>query len=222
MDESMGKLILAIVSGWLAVSAHGHARSSDWPRVDQSRADELVRQLREFPASLPAAGRSDGSVDPVEERRRRVYAQLRKLGAEALPALASGLGDPDVQVRRNVALFLNVTSGSWSDSSQPRLDIQACLPALIAALQDRDARVRGLAAQAIGEIGPNAARAVPALITLLTDSEEGSRNSACIGLTGIGPAAKAALPALRIALSDPSADVRRFAQRAIDKIDVPR
>jgi len=57
---------------------------------------------------------------------------------------------------------------------------------------------------------------------LLTDSDEGSRNSACIGLAGIGPAAKAALPALRVALSDPSADVRRFAQRAIDKIDVQR
>jgi HEAT repeat protein len=217
----MGKLIVAIVSGCLAVSAHGHARSSDRPRVDQSGAEELVRQLREFPASLPAGARSDGRVDP-EERRRRVYAQLRELGAGALPALSSGLGDPDVQVRRNVALFLNVVSGSWFYPSQPRLDVQACLPALIAALQDPDARVRALAAQAIGEIGPSAARAVPALLTLLADSEEGSRNSACIGLAGIGPAAKAALPALRTALSDPSADVRRFAQRAIDKIGVNR
>ena len=54
----------------------------------------------------------------------------------------------------------------------------------------------------------------------MTDSEEGVRNSSCVGLAGIGPPAKEALPALRKALSDPSDDVRRFAQRAIEKIDV--
>ena len=36
---------------------------------------------------------------------------------------------------------------------------------------------------------------------------------------GIGPAAKEALPALKKVLSDPSAAVRRFAQRAIERID---
>ena len=49
---------------------------------------------------------------------------------------------------------------------------------------------------------------------------EGSRNTACLALGKIGPAANAALPALRNALSDSSPDVRRFAQRAIERIDV--
>lgn len=214
----MAKLIVAIVSGLLSVPAFGHQPAPS----DEHRADQLVRELGEFRASLPPSVRSDGSPDPTEERRRRVYAELGELGSQALPALARGLGDPDVQIRRNVALFLNVAGGSWFDPSQPRLNIEACLPALIAALQDSDNRVKGLAAQALGEIGPRAAGAVPALIRLLADSEEGARNSACIGLAGIGPSAKEALPALRKALSDPSGDVRRFAQRVIGRIEVQR
>jgi HEAT repeat protein len=56
---------------------------------------------------------------------------------------------------------------------------------------------------------------------LLANPDEGSRNSACIALHGIGPAARDALPALRKALADPSVDVRRFARRAIERIQAP-
>jgi HEAT repeat protein len=199
-----------------------------WPSTDVLRpqqeepnsADDLVRQLGAFPASLPASARSDGSIDPIEQRRQELYARLRALGQGALPALARGLANSDIQIRRNAALFLNVAAGSWSTLAGPKLDIQPCLPELITALHDVDPRVRALAAQAIGEIGPMAASAVPGLVALLGNPDEGSRNSACIGLTGIGPAAREALPALQRALSDPSPDVRRFAQRAIAKIDV--
>jgi HEAT repeat protein len=125
-----------------------------------------------------------------------------------------------VQVRRNVALFLDAAGGRWWNVSQPRLNLQPFLDPLSSAIRDEDARVRQLAAQAIGEIGPNAVSAVPALITLLADADEGSRNSACIALSGIGPAAKDALPALRAALADSAQSVRRFAQRAIDRIEV--
>jgi HEAT repeat protein len=181
-------------------------------------ADEVVQQLRQLPTPLPATARSDGTVDPVEQRRRELYGELRRLGAVAFPPLARGLKDPDVHLRRNVALALNVLAGNWYDRSKERMDIRAVLPALIAALQDADGSVRAWSAQAIGEIGPDAAQAVPALVMLLGNADEGSRNSACIALYGIGPAAKAALPALEKALSDPSADVRRFAQRAVEKI----
>ena len=212
----MTQFILAIVTLSLALPACRQTASE--------RADGLVRELGQFRASLPGIARSDGTVDPVEEKRHRLYTQLRDLGEQAMPALSRGLADPNVQIRRNVALFLGVTSGGWFTFNPPqqRLDIHDALPALISALRDDDPRVRGLAAQAVGNIGPNAAAAVPALIDLLANTDEGSRNSACIGLYGIGPAAREALPALRAALSDSSTDVRRFAQRAIEKIDVPR
>jgi len=181
--------------------------------------DELVAQLREFEPSLPAAPPSDGVPDPKEVRRRAVYDELWALGSAAVPALSRGLASPDVQLRRNVALFLNVAAGEWYDRSRPRLDIRPCLTALVPVLSDPDSRVRELAAQAVGAIGPDASAAVPALVALLGFADEGSRNSACIGLTGIGPGARQALPALRKALSDPAPNVRRFAQRAIDVIE---
>jgi HEAT repeat protein len=132
--------------------------------------------------------------------------------------LARALEDPDVQLRRNVALALNVLAGTWFDPSKERMDIRAALPALITALRDADGSVRAWSAQAIGQMGPDGAPAVPALVALLGSADEGSRNSACIALYGIGPAARQALPALEKALSDPSADARRFAQRAVEKI----
>ena len=212
----IGPIVMVLGMG-LEVSMSGHAQSSV-PPMPSARADELVQELRQFPAGLPAGARSDVIPDLGEERRRRVHNQLRALGAAALPALSRGLADPDVRVRRNVAFFLGAEAGSWRESRQPRLDIRPCLPALVAALGDSDARVRELAAQVVGAMGSNAAAAVPALIGLLKYPDEGSRISACIGLTGIGPNARDALPALRQALSDLSAGVRRFAQRGIDTI----
>ena len=194
----------------------------------QSEADTLVQQLRDLPTPLPS-GPSNGittfpippsavRLKPEEQRRRQLYGQIRNLGKEGVLALSRGLEDQDVQLRKNAALAFNVLAGGWFDSSWPKLNIKAGLPALIAALQDSDGNVRGWSAQAIGEIGPDAASAVPALVTLLSDEDEGSRNSACIALRGIGPVAKEALPQLRKSLADPSKDVRQFAAMAINSI----
>jgi HEAT repeat protein len=178
-------------------------------------AAELVAELGQFRAGLPGTGLPDAT----EIRRRAVYDRLWTLGPAALPALIQGLADPDVQIRRNVALFLGAAGGGWYQSGRTPLDIRDCLPALIVALADADPRVRQLAADAVGAIGADAAAAVPQLIALLASPDEGSRNTACIALSGIGRGAREALPALRGALGDPSSDVRRFAQRAIDAIE---
>ena len=185
----------------------------------QSEADTVVQQLRELPTPLPPSPRSDGSTPPEEQRRRRLYERLFHLGANGVLALSGALSDDDVRLRKNSALALNVLAGGWYDLSWPKLDIKPALPALIAALQDDDANVRAWSAQAIGDFGPDAAKAVPDLITLLSNPNEGSRNSACIALRNIGPAAKQALPVLRRSLSDPSKDVRRFAALAIESIE---
>jgi HEAT repeat protein len=185
----------------------------------QSDADTLVQQLRNLPTPLPASLRSDGSIRAEEQQRRRLYEGLLRLGPPAVLALSRALADDDVHLRRNAALAFGALAGGWYDRSWPKLDIRSALTALVEALQDDDSSVRAWSAQAIGDIGPDAAKAVPDLIKLLANSDEGSRNSACIALRFIGPAAKQALPALRQALSDPSKDVRGFAALAIESID---
>ncbi|MCI0443866.1 HEAT repeat domain-containing protein [bacterium] len=184
----------------------------------ESKADEIVQQLRDIPTPLPAAVRSDGTIAPIEARRKVLYEDLRKLGPKAMSSLSKGLSDNDVRIRKNVALVLFALGGRWYDRSKQTLDISPCLPALIRALKDNDPSVRAWCAQSIGQIGPNAAEAVPHLTMLLSDSAEGSRNSACIALGNIGPSANQALPELEKVLSDSNERVRFFAQQAIRKI----
>jgi len=166
----------------------------------------------------PRVQGNTGLPTPIEQRREAIYVRLRAFGELAVPALRGGLTDADVQVRRNVALYLGWEGGNYAKHGAAPLDLKPFLPQLVGALRDEDARVKALAAQALEHVGADAVVAVPDLVRLLEDPSEGLRNSACIGLAGIGPAARDALPALRRALSDPSSDVRRFAQRAIDRI----
>jgi hypothetical protein len=186
--------------------------------LSESSADEVVKRLAELgPDGLPGMARA--ALSPREQLRRNLYRRLRELGEGAVPALILGLEDPDVLVRRNVVLFLAAGQGYYSEFRELTYVRMPSL-SLARALDDSDSIVRAWAAQAIGLNGPGAVEAVPALVALLSREDEASRNSACIALRGIGPAAKAALPALRrAALSDPSADVRGFANRAIDAIE---
>jgi len=194
---------------WVRQEAH-----RDVPTTSDPTA--LVHELGTFADALP--GGVVGRVSPIEERREVVYRELSVLDAAAVPAPGRGLADPDARVRRGVALYLLV-GGTDARGAPRRLDLTAFLEPLVHALRDPDQRVKELAAQAVGGIGPAATAAVPDLVRMLADPAEGLRNTACIGLAGIGPAARDALPALRSALTDSSADVRRFAQVAIDKID---
>lgn len=207
-----------ILAGLVLTTSAFAANSANIDSPSQREAAAIIQQLRDFPPWWPANVRSDGTMDLLEKRREELYGRLRRLGDDALPALARGLSDPDVRIRRNVALVLNILAGKWYKQSEPALNIRPCLSALIAALKDSDASVRARAAHAIGVIGKDAARAIPALLILLRNTDEGSRNGACIALRGIGPAAKRAIPALRHALDDPSKDVRQFARQAIDSI----
>jgi hypothetical protein len=181
----------------------------------QTQAADLVAELRDIPTPLPSMARPN---DPVEERRRQIYRELRQSGEHASQALAQALRDSDVRLRRHAALALSVLASRWYEPSESPLNTRSALRTLIAALRDTDGSVRAWSAQAIGEIGPAGALAVPELIVLLSNVEEGSRNSACIALRGIGPRAKDAIPALENALLDPSPDVRGFARRALDSI----
>ena len=121
----------AVATALVAVS--GLTLASGGTPLD--RAHELVQELRGMPTPLPPAPPSRG-VDPVEERRREVYRQLRQLEDAAVWALASALSDPDVRMRRNATLALGFLAGGYFVRSRPGLDIRDALPPLIDALQD--------------------------------------------------------------------------------------
>ena len=74
------------------------------------------------------------------------------------------------------------------------------------------------AADALGEIGPNAAEATPALVAILKDPNQEVRWSAADALGKIGPNAAEAVPALVTALKDPEKKVRGRAALALGKI----
>jgi hypothetical protein len=183
--------------------------------------ETLVEQLRHLRPVLPAGPPSNEEEIKKESLRQSIYEELLDWGAASIPPLVAGLRDPDVSFRRNVTLAFGVLSGGWHgfECGTAKLDISSAKPALVGAFQDSDSRVRGWAAEAVGNIGEGATDAVPALIGLL-NKDEGTRNNACFALGQIGPAAKDAIPALRsLALHDPSPDVRGFAARAIQKIE---
>ena len=159
---------------------------------------ELIHQLGQFPAAIdPRIQGSTGMRPPAEQQREVLYKQLRALATAAVPALQSGPRDSDVQVRRNVALYLGWEGGNYAKHAPEPLDLKPFLPQLVIALRDNDERVKALSAQALEHVGADAVIAVPDLLRLLEDPSEGLRNSACIGLAGIGPAARDALPALQ-------------------------
>jgi len=89
---------------------------------------------------------------------------------------------------------------------------------IIKALEYEDTYVRDSAAEALGEIGPDAKNAIPTLIDLLQDREVYVRKSAANALGEIGPYANEAVPALITALEDEDSWVRVYTAEALGKI----
>jgi HEAT repeat protein len=217
---------LSAVAASIILATQARLAFAVQPRVDHSEAaaDALVAKLRELPLPMrrqPQGISSTNSTPPplpdLEVRRQRVYDELHALGSASVPALARALRDQDPEMRRDVAVALDVVGGGWwhFPDGRPRLDLRAALPALLAALRDPDPGVRAWAAQDISDIGSGAAAAVPRLRAMLHSSDPESRGAACNALGAIGSAARAALPDLRRSLSDSSPEVRQAAREAI-------
>jgi HEAT repeat protein len=217
---SVAAVLVLVTTGGPVFAAHPHATHSD------AAADAVVAKLRDLPLPIlrPQQGNSSTMTPPplpdLEARRQQVYDQLHALGQASVPALARALRDPDPEMRRDVAVALDVVGGGWWQFSDggPKLDLRPALPALLVGLQDSDPGVRSWVAQDIGDIGPSAAKAVPQLRSLLHNPEPESRGAACNALGAIGSAARDALPDLRGALGDSSPEVRQSARAAITSI----
>jgi len=211
-----------------ALAVHARSTHADAVVADSRAADAVVEKLRELPLPLrpfPHAAPSAKTIPPplpaLEERRQQVYDELHALGRVSVTALARALRDPDPEMRRDVAVALDVVGGGWwhFPDGDAKLDLRPALPALLTALQDSDPGVRAWVAQDISDIGAAAATAVPHLRAMLHSTDPQSRGSACSALGAIGFAARAALPDLQHALDDSSPEVRQSASDAIARIN---
>jgi HEAT repeat protein len=92
---------------------------------------------------------------------------------------------------------------------------QAATPALLAALKDKDAEIRGLACEVLAEVAEDRAAAARALVVLLRDKDANVRDAALSNLVVLGPSAVLALTA---AVRDRDAAVRIAACSALGDI----
>jgi HEAT repeat protein len=120
---------------------------------------------------------------PVEQQREAIYVRIRALGPSAVTALQRGMADADVQIRRNVALYLSFEGGNYAKHAPEALDLKPFLSQLALALCDDDERVKALSAQALAHVRSGAATAVPDLVRRLEDPSEGLRKQ-CVHRPG--------------------------------------
>jgi HEAT repeat protein len=218
--STVAAVVVLVTTAEPALALQPHVAHSD------AAADAIVAKLRGLPLPIqrPVQGVASTTTPPplpdLEARRQQVYDELHALGPASVPALARSLRDPDPEMRRDVAVALDVVGGGWWQfpDGGPKLDLRPVLPALVAALRDSDPDVRAWVAQDISDIGSGAASAVPRLRSMLGSPDAGSRGTACNALGAIGSAARAALPDLRRALDDSSPEVRQSARDAITRI----
>lgn len=152
--------------------------------------------------------------------RENVYAYVNAIGLmgkqalSALPVLTKQLNDVDFEIRYHAAEALGRVIGRNKAKHEG-----AALKALLVCLNDKYWIVQARAAEALGHMGPRAARAIPLLNKLLKSPFAELRWSAAFALGEMGTLAKLALPRLRETLRDKHPEARRLAAEAIRKIE---
>ncbi len=143
----------------------------------------------------------------------------------AIPALVSGLGDPDAGVRAAAAMGLVSVIQAAGSGESTRDEVSDAVRALIGAIKEPQPAVRAEVAQALwmavltstgSVVVIDRAQVLGALIDATGDPDAGVRLSALRGLGAIGPGVSADPPPILIAaIEDPSDQIRAAATYAI-------
>jgi HEAT repeat protein len=201
--------------------------------VRQAEANPVVRAVLETRFGVVRSGVTEAEF--LFQRTQTNAVTVRGVAAPPIAALISALKDNDPKERRKSREALGIVSHEFAvpaliaslldeaarDEAAEALVMigKPAIPALIAALKDRDPGRRFCAAAALVMIGQPA---LPALITALGDS--GSVASVVINLgevetlVGIG---RPAVPALIAAFKDSAPNVREQAAKALGEIGDP-
>jgi hypothetical protein len=169
--------------------------------------------------ALASGCRSQAGRPPREEAKTPQVSEQKPPPARVATELG-WLKDKDPIKRRNTAYALGSRLDRWIRGNEPvEAELEAVVPALVSALRDEDEDVRGVAADALGMIGPRAQGATPDLAAALKDRSLKVRHDAAKALGAMGPAAAAAIPALTTAArDDPEPWSRDAAAEALRKI----
>jgi len=191
----------ALVAG-LCLAMLGMGGCSPMAEKGPPREGKTVAQL--FGEFAEAHG-----TDNWNETRAGVAEALDAMGAAAVPGLIEALDNESWKVREEAAFGLGRLGG----------EALPAMPALIAALEDKNFLVWEAVDGAIGTIAVGAGeKAVPMLIDTLKTGTAKARVSAAEALCHAGPAAREAIPALTAALKDPEGGVREAAAAALEEI----
>ena len=171
----------------------------------------------------------NGDFDVLSEAVKNLSSQINDLKPELNEGIESlkdqfnqfvkDNGDLAPQVAKldkrvqELAAQLNVLdkkgNGAVVDVAAQKQEIEK----LISQLQDKDGRIRSIAAEALGVIGEGAVDATSALIQALKDQDVHGNTAWALGKMGMG-----AVPLLVLALKDPSAQVRSSVASALGAI----
>jgi HEAT repeat protein len=159
---------------------------------------------------------AENALSPVEELfldgklPMETANALAAIGKKAIPGLVAGLKSPMPQVRFFAAQALRDHAETLRAGAAE---------ALLGALQDEDAEIRLVAAQALRLLRAQPPEAVEAYCRSLADPSTDVRIAACQSLALCGKAALPAAPELRELLLHPDADLRQEAAQALRQID---
>jgi HEAT repeat protein len=181
---------------------HPHVRAVAVATLGHLRAQDAVRLLGPM------------ARDPSDMVRQAV--------AEALGTIV-GAGAAHRGTKRRLRRLVEATKWGtgrllwWrrAPAAPPSDPTEVAVPALLAALDDASAGVRGQAALALGHIGPVAGPARLRLIALLADGDETVRCRAAEALGQVGGPPEPSVAALVELLADASVPVRASAARAL-------
>ena len=206
-----------------------------------------IREARSVPAS-PAAepAKAEWLTRLYSQNPREVEAaseEVRRLGAQALPAIQETLRDPQSEAQalkgalKACGLLGRVAAPAVADVadvlSEPGLTAEAAVALshmgpesfrpLRAALSSGDPMVRRESLRSIGKLKERASldseRVVPILVERMKDEDEGVRAVAATYLGIIHQDAAESIPALTAALEDADAEVRRSSAAALASFD---
>jgi HEAT repeat protein len=187
-----------------AVPALIDALQDNFSLVRQYSAGALGKIGPQAKTAVPAL---IDALKDENEIRWNAEESLEEIGPSAVPALVEALkNDYYSDVRSTIVKVL----GKFGMEASP------AVPALTAALVDKDRDVRYYAKKALGNAGPSA---VPVLLEALENEYYKDVREIIVFIIGkSGPEAWPAISALTAALEDKDEDVREYAAEALGKI----